>query len=92
MTGALISNKITSLVIRRGKQKSEIDPTVFGRKMGLVSKLFGCWHGNISRPFIEGNTAYRSCLKCGARKQFSPETLETKGNYYFPPSIKNTRI
>jgi hypothetical protein len=92
MASALLSNKFINFVNKRGKQTSAIDPIVFGQKMDLVTKLFGCWHGNISRPFIEGKTAYRSCLKCGARKPFNPETLETRGNYYFPPFIKDARI
>jgi hypothetical protein len=92
MANALLSNKLLSLVNKKGKQASEIDPVVFGRKMNLVSKLFGCWHGNISRPFAEGKTAYRSCLRCGARKQFNPETLETKRHYYFPPNVKSARL
>lgn len=51
-----------------------------------MARLFGCWHKNISRPFKQGDTSYRCCLECGARKQFDPETLRTYGNFYFPPA------
>ena len=69
-----------------------MDNFVFGQKLSLMAKLFGCWHDNISRPFVQGKTAYRSCLKCGARKQFNPETLETHGKFYFPPIVKQERV
>ena len=92
MASVLLSNKFQSLISRNGKKTNEIDQFVFGQKMGLIPKLFGCWHDNISRPFVQGKTAYRSCLKCGARKQFNAETLETYGNFYFPPIYKNARI
>lgn len=72
--------------------RKKIDRRVFGRKMGLMAKLFGCWHNNISRPFTLGKTSYRICLECGARRQFNPETLETKGGFYFPPVIENEGI
>jgi hypothetical protein len=87
MASVLLANKFQSLTNKMDEEANEIDQFVFGQKMGLIPKLFGCWHGNISRPFVQGKTAYRSCLKCGARKQFNAETLETYGNFYFPPGI-----
>ena len=92
MATTLLSNKFQSLINKKGEKTNEIDQFVFGEKMGLIPKLFGCWHENISRPFVQGKTAYRSCLKCGARKQFNLETLETHGNFYFPPMVKDKRI
>ncbi|MDQ3713489.1 MAG: hypothetical protein M3388_14880, partial [Acidobacteriota bacterium] len=53
----------------------------FGNKIGLFGKLFGCWHRNLTRPFTVENASYRSCLRCGARKQFDPKTLETFGSF-----------
>ena len=86
MATALEQSRIRTLFgKRRGEQ---IDRIVFGKKVGLVTKLFGCWHDNISRPFVQGKTAYRACLSCGARKQFNPETLETHGTFYYPPLVR----
>jgi hypothetical protein len=82
-----LSNKFLKLSEKSGKSITESDEIVFGAKVGLVVKLFGCWHTNISRPFTNGKVSYRSCLQCGARKKFNPETLETHGSFYFPPSI-----
>ena len=88
MANVLFISKFQGLVQRSGKIINEIDPFVFGKKSGLLTKVFGCWHDNLSRPFSQNKTAYRSCLECGARKQFNPETLQTHGNFYFPPVIK----
>lgn len=71
------------------RQKLEVDKSVFGEKVGLLGKLFGCGHERISRPFILGKTAYRTCLLCGARKQFNTQTLETFGGFYYPPIVRS---
>jgi hypothetical protein len=90
MTTTLLLNKFQSLFSKN--RTNEIDGFVFGKKLGLTAKLFGCWHNNVSRPFIQGKTAYRSCLQCGARRQFNPETLETHGSFYYPPTIIERNI
>lgn len=59
----------------------------FGTRIGLLGKIFGCWHKNMSRPFTNRNASYRACVDCGARKQFDTQTLKTFGPFYFPPSI-----
>jgi len=91
MATEVLLNKFQRLIFNRGKLKNDIDRFVFGQKVGLITTLFGCWHDNISRPFTQGKTAYRSCLNCGARKPFNTETLETRNHYYFPPIIKEER-
>ena len=68
--------------------ETKFDQIVFGQKIGLITSLFGCWHTNVSRPFVNGKIAYRSCLQCGARKRFFPETLKTDKDFYFPPATK----
>jgi len=69
--------------------KAVIDRTngAFGGKIGLLGKLFGCWHKQLSRPFTIGNDSYRTCLHCGARKQFDPQTLKTFGSFHYPPAV-----
>ncbi len=92
MATVFLTNKLLTLNNKQNKATNDIDRLVFGQKMGLMAKLFGCWHNNISRPFVKGKTAFRSCLQCGARKRFNPETLETQGSFYFPPVIEKKRI
>lgn len=64
---------------------------LFATKISLLSKIFGCGHGDLSRPFSHGNIGYRSCLKCGAVKRFNPETLKTFGEFYYP-SVAKTEL
>ena len=80
--------KVQTLSNRFVLTENEVDQRVFGEKVGFIGKIFGCWHEEMSRPFSHGKVAYRSCLKCGARKQFDIETLETFGGFYFPPVVK----
>lgn len=84
MASALFNGKF-QFVTGLFSKGSNIDKVVFGEKVGLLSKLFGCGHQNLSRPFSKGKLGYRVCLGCGARKQFNAETLETFGSFYFAP-------
>lgn len=59
----------------------------FGNKIGVIGKLFGCWHKQLSRPFTNRNSSYRSCLHCGARKKFDTNNLKTVGPFYYPPIV-----
>ena len=89
MANVIFFSKFQNRVQGNEGSAKAIDALVFGKKMGIVAKLFGCWHDNLSRPFTQGKTAYRSCLHCGARKQFNAETLETFGSFYAPPLIRD---
>ena len=88
MTTAILRNTFQKLINRKADEG--LNTQVFGQKMGLATKLFGCWHEQVSRPFTAGKTAYRSCLSCGARRQFDPETLRTFGGFYTPPVIEES--
>lgn len=88
MTTTLLRNKFQALIPKKGEQTKNSNTFAFGRKISFMAKLFGCWHGNIGRPITIGETAYRSCLNCGARRQFNPDTMETHGNFYYPSIIK----
>jgi hypothetical protein len=70
----------------------QVDRRVFGERVGFLGKFFGCWHEEMSRPFSHEKVAYRSCLKCGSRKQFDSKTLETFGAFYFPPTVNKGNI
>jgi hypothetical protein len=64
---------------------------VFGKKVGLIEKPLRLLARRMSRPFSHEKIAYRSCLKCGVRKQFNSETLETFGAFYLPPVVQAAR-
>ena len=84
MTTKILRNKFQTLIHRKDEHARDSNTFAFGRKIPLMAKLFGCRHGNLGRPFASSEIAYRSCLKCGARRQFNPDTLETYGKFYFP--------
>jgi len=65
--------------------ESNINNEVFGREVGLITRLIGCYHRDLSRPQSESGTAYKTCLNCGARKPFNTETFESGGKFYYPP-------
>lgn len=87
MTSTLL-NGFQLITNAKTRRSDSIDSRVFGRKLGLIWRIIGCQHKSISRPFVEGKTGYRSCLSCGARKQFNTDTLETYPGFYCPPIIK----
>jgi len=70
-------------IVELGKIQTE---KTFGTKIGLVVKLFGCWHKQLSRPFTNNKSSYRTCLCCGARKRFDTQNLKTFGSFYYPPA------
>lgn len=86
MADFLNENNFQSLA-QSSYRKKAIDKQVFGAKVGIFAKIFGCVHTNISRPFTFRGTSYRTCLGCGARKQFDSETLQTFGSFYYPPAV-----
>jgi len=53
---------------------------------GLLTRLLGCWHRDMSRPFSRGGHAYRSCLSCGAHRKFNVGRWEMQGEYYYRPA------
>jgi len=50
---------------------------------GWFTRLFGCWHKEMSRPFTDQGQTYRSCLDCGARRQFNLRRWEMQGDFYY---------
>lgn len=78
---ALEQNRITETVTAQTEDE-------FGTKIGLIGKLLGCWHKELSRPFSNKKIGYRACLHCGARKRFDAQNLKTFGPFYYPPTVK----
>lgn len=76
-----------SVFIQSGIKDEKADRNKFGGKVGFLTKIFGCGHQNLSRPFSQNNLSYRTCLSCGARKHFNSDTLETSGDFYYPQTF-----
>jgi hypothetical protein len=58
-------------------------PRVSGRIGTLMARVFGCRHAEMSRPFSRDGRAYRSCLSCGAQRQFNLGRWEMTGSFYY---------
>ena len=84
MQVVLKQNRISEALARRNNKE-------FGKKIGIIGKLFGCWHKDLSRPFSVQKSSYRTCLHCGARKHFDADNLKTFGPFYYPPIIRTEK-
>ncbi len=61
-----------------------IDPSSLTGKIGnFVARVFGCWHVELSRPISREGRAYRTCVNCGAQRQFNLGNWEMQGSYYY---------
>lgn len=70
-----------------------IDSASLTGKIGnLMARVFGCWHVQLSRPFSHEGRAYRTCLNCGAQRQFNLGNWELQGSFYYgKPSTRHFR-
>lgn len=66
-----------------GLRELTINKKMFEKPIGLIGRVFGCWHQELSRPFTNERESYRMCLHCGAHRRFDTETFKTYGPYYF---------
>jgi hypothetical protein len=57
--------------------------SVTGRIGSLMARMFGCRHAELSRPFSRDGRAYRSCVNCGAQRQFHLGNWEMQGHFYY---------
>ena len=56
--------------------------------MRWLTRIFGCWHGMMNRPFTQNNETYRTCMSCGARRHFNLVRSKMTGAYYYAlPSV-----
>lgn len=58
----------------------------------LVTRVFGCWHREMSRPFTNQGQTYRTCLNCGANRKFNVGRWEMQGSFYYArPNLGHLR-
>ena len=51
---------------------------------GVLRRVFGCWHLQMSLPFTRDNETYRTCVSCGARRRFDLDQWVLVGEFYHP--------
>ena len=67
--------------------------SVTGRLNTLVARVFGCRHADMSRPFSRDGRTYRSCLNCGAQRQFNLGNWKMQGGFYYgQPQLRQPPI
>lgn len=61
--------------------------------MRWLTRLFGCWHKKMSPPYTGDGATYRTCMNCGARRQFDAGRGRMTGPYYHssPSSLYKSR-
>ena len=77
-----------NLTVKRVIDRTDIS---LGTRIGLLGKIFGCWHKDLSQPFINENGSYRVCIDCGAHRLFDTKNFKTLGTFYYPPSVSLDR-
>jgi len=75
---------VEAVVEQAGKDLSAVVPDLVCKVRRATSRIFGCWHVNLSRPISRGNETYRTCVACGARRRFDLEQWEMVGSFYYP--------
>jgi len=67
--------------------------SIIQRIVGWFTRMFGCWHMEMSRPFSHHGQAYRSCLNCGAQRKFNLSNWEMQGSYYYSrPNMRHQHM
>jgi hypothetical protein len=74
-----------------GNIAGHIEPSSLTAKISdFMARVFGCRHAELSRPFSHEGRAYRSCVNCGAQRQFNLGNWKMQGKFYYGrPSISN---
>ena len=62
------------------------------RLVVILDFLFGCHHGHLSRVFTLGGETYRVCFDCGAKFEYSLETMSIEQRPPSAPVITRFRI
>ncbi len=72
------------LILVTRPSRGQIHLSSFFARIGRwLTRLFGCRHREMSRPFSSQGQTYRSCLSCGARRQFNLGRWEMQGDFYY---------
>ena len=61
-----------------------VEKEIFGKKVGLIARIFGCKHMRMSMPVTTKEITYRFCPTCGIRRRYDLETSRLQGSYYYP--------
>jgi hypothetical protein len=99
MESTVTQSKLNSLTLRINAESEfesidvdlriNAEEEIFGEKVGLFARLFGCRHNRMSKPVTVKNTTYKFCPSCGIRRRYNLETFKFQGAFYYPTSGKD---
>ena len=69
---------------RTVSEKTKLTDEVFGKRVGLLARMFGCYHRRMSRPVTTGNLTYQYCPACGIRRKYDAVTFTPERELYYP--------
>ena len=67
---------------RLEKPNENLREKIAGSVRYFLQRLIGCHHRQLSRPFTHDGRTYRSCPRCGMRREFDLKIWQSKGRYY----------
>ena len=72
-------------IVEQPDESLWLDQETVGEKIEkFLTRAFGCRHRQMRLPFTRGNSTYRTCVVCGARRDFDLGQGMTVGPYYYP--------
>lgn len=79
----------------KNRQVHNTSVNQFANKVNLIepelipisrfTSIFGCWHKNMGIPLTSGNRTYRTCMICGACRNFDLKLWKNTGAFYYYP-------
>lgn len=83
MENVIAQSEISQNVLDKSR-KVNVQEEIFGEKLGLIARVFGCRHSRMSMPVTTKEITYRFCPTCGIRRIYDLETFRLQGSYYYP--------
>jgi hypothetical protein len=62
---------------------------VFGDRVGIFARVFGCRHSRMSMPVTTANITYQYCASCGIRRKYDPLSFKPERTYYYPTNLQD---
>ena len=80
-----MSVRIMEEIVERRNESPWIDRETVGEKIEkFLTRAFGCRHRQMTLPYTRGTSTYRTCVACGARRDFDLVQGIMVGSYYYP--------
>jgi len=80
-----MSVRVMEEIVEPPDESLWLDRETVGEKIEkFLTRTFGCRHRQMSIPFTRGNSTYRTCVACGARRDFDLVQGSMVGPYYYP--------